>query len=205
MTKKLIALFLAAVMLLSFAACGKEESDKKADEKTTTASDKPNGGKNDTLTNIVDEPGYVFKNEDSVELQAPSKTIDVQSIYDNLEYNEKMFMGSYINENCLTDEGCLDFAEEVGYIPFKTNYAENLTSVPYKIVCGINNIAHRLSDVSEYEWARFSYYSDKGYLIELVGAISVEGKKLTFTPVDTFEVNSDTKKITYAFMNKSIE
>ena len=97
MTKKLIALFLAAVMLLSFAACGKEEADKKAEaEKTTTASDKPNGGKNDTLTNIVDEPGYVFKNEDSVELQAPSKTIDVQDIYDNLEYNELMFMGAYL-------------------------------------------------------------------------------------------------------------
>ena len=200
MTKKLIALFLAAVMLLSFAACGKEDADKKTEETTKAASDKT-----ESLNTIIDEPGYLFKNEDSVDLQAPDKAIDVQSIYDNLEYNEKMFMGSYINENCLTDEGCLDFAEEVGYIPFKTNYAENLTSVPYKIVCGINNIAHRLSDVSEYEWARFSYYSDKGYLIELVGAISVEGKKLTFTPVDTFEVNSDTKKITYAFMNKSIE
>ena len=95
MTKKLIALFLAAVMLLSFAACGKEDADKKTEETTKAASDKT-----ESLNTIIDEPGYLFKNEDSVDLQAPDKAIDVQSIYDNLEYNEKMFMGSYINENC---------------------------------------------------------------------------------------------------------
>ncbi len=199
MTKKLIALLLAAVMLLSFAACGKEDADAKTDETTKAASDKPNSN---VQNNLVDEPGYLFKNEESCALGTPDKAIDPQSIYDNLEYNEKMFMGTYTSEKGLTEEGRAEFADEVGLISYATEYAEQLSALPYKFECGINNLMHRVNDITAHEWMRMYFCTEDGYTY-MFGAYTVEGNKLTFTPLDTYKIDEATKKITYSLSKDS--
>ena len=200
MTKKLIALLLATVMLLSFAACGKE--DAKTDETTKAASDKANADKTETLNTIVDEPGYVFKNDGSRDLGTPDKAVDPQSIYDNLEYNEKMFMGTYTSEKGLTEEGRAKFAEEVGLISYATEYAEQLSALPYKFECGINNLMHRVNDITAHEWMRMYFCTEDGYTY-MLGAYTVEGNKLTFTPLDSYEIDEASKKITYSLKKDS--
>ena len=196
MTKKLIALFLAAVMILSFAACGNEESDKKADEKTTTASD-------NTDNSVLDAPGYLFKNDESVELQAPDKTIDVQSIYDNLEYNEKMFMGTYLYEKGQSDEVIEDFADTVGLIDYPTEYDDQLSTLPYRFEAGLNTLSHIISDITEYEWMHM-YFATESSWTYITGAYTISGNQLTFTPLTHYEYDEDAKKISYSLSDKSL-
>ena len=193
MTKKLWAILLVAVMVLSLAACGGEE---KADESDVAA------GNDASVNTLLDDPGYVFKNDESVELQVPATNIDVQSIYDKLTYNERMFMGTYLMESGQSDEAIEEFAASVGLIDFETEYDEKLSTLPYRFEAGLNNLNHIISDITEHEWMDMYFATEDGFTW-VTGAYTVSGKQLTFTPLTTYEYDEDAKKITYALSTTS--
>ena len=78
--KKLLALVLSILMLMSFVACGDDKKD----------SDTDNGG---SKTETAD--GMIIKNKNSVTLGKAESKLDPATVYANLEYNEKMFYGSH--------------------------------------------------------------------------------------------------------------
>lgn len=194
MTKKLIALFLAAIMVLSLAACGDEASS----EETTTSA-----GGDVTANTLLEDPGYLFKNDESVELQVPATNIDAQSIYDNLTYNELMFMGTYLYENGQGDETIEEFANTVGLIDYPTEYNEQLSTLPYRFEAGMNNLNNIISDITEHEWMRMYFATEDGYTY-MLGAYTVAGKQLTFTPLTSYEYDEEAKRITYSLSDKPL-
>ncbi len=186
MSKKMTALFLAVMMLISLTACGGGASD------------------NNTPVGSDQAPAYaadfVFKAKDSVELGTPGTFLDPQTIYDNLTYVPEMFYGDY---SIIGKDAEKQYGEEANY--FKTTLKgkeAELTTLPYRLVAGPHNMAHRVNSIEGYHWmtAYFMHRYENGTYLDYVNcAYTIDGNKLTLTPLKEFHVDDETNTITYAF------
>lgn len=189
--KKLLALILSILMLLSFVACGGgKDSDKDGD----------GGSKNQSAD------GIVIKNKDSVALGNAEAKPDPTAVYANLEYNEKMFYGSYRISGGDTAEE--KYASEQDYIDIELDgETVTITAIPYRFEAGKNNLSHMIYNVREYDWMRayFKKKTESGvYLYDVLCAYTVENGKLTLKPLYDFLIDSENNKITYEFASTEL-
>ena len=180
--KRLFALALVLTLLLSLCACGMKKENLS----------KENG-----------QTGYTIKAEDSVALGMPATTLDPQSIYSKLTYTAPMFYGNY--RLLGGDKAKEAFGKETPLMNWKQEYSEQLTKVPYQIEAGPHNLNHVVYEIEGYEWMRMHFLNENQGLCTVMGAYTVEGNTLVFTPLDVWEYDKQTKTANYTFSQTSME
>ena len=171
--KKILAVALAVLMLLSMAACGKKESNKK--------------GVSDLGANGL----LIGTNKAEIGLGTPEKTLDPAETYENLEYDNRMFYGKY---RILGGEaGEAEYAAAVSYVDSDLSnlYADKISSIPYALEAGPNTLNHRINSVSGREFLRAYFYTDSGNMTFNLCEYTVSGNTITLKLVDKLEYNED--------------
>ena len=183
MTKRILALIFAVVMILSLAACG------------------------DNAESADGAEGFVFTGTDAeekgVSLGEPAATLNPADVYAKLTYTPEMFYGRYRIKG--GDEAVDSYAAESAFSTVKIDGEDcNMTVLPVEIEAGKETLMHKVTNIEEYYWARLHFmrrYGDstEANLDSFLCAYTIEGKKITFKPLDEFSVDDEAGTITYAF------
>ncbi len=180
MSKRILTLALAALLVLSLAACGE---DKKSSSRC-----------NDKEHNLVSK--Y------SVELGTPEKPLDPQQVYASVTYVPEMFYGHYRALNTNDSAGYQAFAKDLKTFVQEDNYGSyNCTYLPFQIRAGQESFNHVLSYVEGQNWMQLYQlrvgvnYSEFN-LTSVYCAYTVEGNKLKCTPVESYELDENKKHVT---------
>lgn len=184
MCKRLLAFLLALMTLCSLAACGNKE-----------------GGQGTGATS----DGFVFRNKESVELGEPDAPLDPKAVYSKLTYTPEMFYGDYRLRG--GNEAAEKFGAESEYFTWTQDGEEiEFTKLPFEIVAGTYTLSHSIMYVKEYNWMKlyFMHKYDDGQctLDDVLCSYEIDGNKLIVNPLDTFEVDRESKNITYAFSDE---
>lgn len=187
--KRLIALLLATVLLLSLAACGNGSGSGSGNKGGLLGGNKTG--------NRVWYMGFGSKLEER--FAAVESKLDPQKIYANLTYNEKMLYGTYEldggtdalkayqkttayveREVYSQDAGGL-ITQQMSVLPV------SIAAGPTGVGSGITNYRYSsLSNLREQEWALVKFLTPEG-LFTVVCTFSVSGNQVTYTPVDYFK------------------
>lgn len=171
--KRFVAMILAALMLVSFAACGKS-IDKEEGETVY----------------------YLGSDVDKSVFDSPENTLDAEKIYNTVQYTEEMFYGNFwLND---FDNDVKTFYETAEFIELEcwNSYdeelkTEKLSKLPVKIEAGLrNSFSHSIRIDRNYHWAMLTFAcEDKSYKssVDVLCSFTVEGDKIRFTPVDYYE------------------
>ncbi len=200
MLKKLTSLLLAVIMLFSLVACGKTEDKKEK-------GDKNSNGAIDTAD------GYILKSSSydnqPIELGKPDKALDPEEVYAKLDYTPQMFYGDYSIFG--GDDAEKKYAAETDYMQYEGydyggNPAEvSITELPYRIQAGKHSLSHMISYVEEYDWMRVYFYREVDgsdpVLTYYQCAYTIDGNKLSLKPINNFNYDKATEKITYSFLD----
>lgn len=198
MTKRILALLFAAVMLFSFAACGGEDA----------SSDNTDAINNDN--SFVNENGdFVFRGtgENIPALGTPEKQLDAQAIYNSMTYVPEMFWGDYgLKGGSAAEE---QFGKDYKYAERTIQgEAQNLTVLPMRIKAGADTFNHVLATIEGYNWCEVYFmrkYNDGDVYLDFVScAYEIEDNKLLIYPLDKYEYDKDTEKVTFAVSEKAI-
>lgn len=195
--KKILCILIAAVMLLSMAACGKSGI-------------KPS----------TDGAYYFGSDEGKSELIKYPNTMNPLTVYDSITYTEPLFYGVYQIDNM--EKNKESFAENATYE--ETEYSDTsflysaeqnkrtakLSTMPMKIEMGAPGgyYGRRLRN-DTHEWAVLHLMNENGYAQEVLCTYTVSGKTLSFAPLEGYEevANEDntTNKILYTAGTKSLD
>lgn len=198
--KKILALLLAALMVFSLAACG-DEADSKDGEDTGNVQPQ------------VDH--YLFTGHDTTltDVGTPAKTLDPQTVYDNLTYVPQMFYGYYRLRG--GDPARETYATGCTYTTRTVEGEEvKLSTLPIGIKAGKYSLSHAITDVKEHNWAEVYYMEEIGskedgnldYVLNFFKcAYEVKGNKLVLTPLKTYEFVQETNTIRYSLSDTGWE
>ncbi len=190
--KRIFAVMLALVMIMSFAACGKKASN-------------------------VAEDGYYYLSNELAKKDFPAvdDPLDPEKIYSSLEYDERMLYGYYLFNNAEKDKKkfleTANFEElEYGFVfgYDSREYKEELTTLPCDFRAGHSAVDRMTADRNNH-WAELTFLTKEGEERAVLGVYTVSGKTLSFTPVSFYEETHDDKgKLTavkYVLSEKSLE
>lgn len=187
MTKKILAIIFALLMLMTVAACGGEEGAAQGGDSAE---------------------GFVLKGNDadeySVALGNPDVSLNPADVYSKLTYTPEMFFGNYRIKGGSEAENQFGLDYDYNKVEFGDE-ERNITVVPFRIEAGKETLMHKVSNIEEYDWARLyfmRYYSEdaeSALLDSFLCAYTVEGNKITFKPLDKFEVDDEANTINYSF------
>ncbi len=182
--KRILTLLMALVLTMGLAACG--SSDEK-----TGASGKPSAAE-----------GIVFKNEESVDLGTPEKTLDPKEVYSKLTYTPEMFFGDYSLRG--GDAEMQKFGAETKYAKWTLGGEEvEISVLPFEYDAGPQTFTHSINHAQDHHWMRLyfmrKYNETSTALDDVICSYSVEGDKLILKPLDSFEIDEENNKISYAF------
>jgi len=181
--KKITALFLVSVLLIALTACGPQPTQ-------------------------VPSEGIIIKKTDAVELGTPATTLNPEDVYSKITYTPEMFYGDY-NLKGGTEERDA-YAKDANYLPY-TIEGENrmLTDVPIGFKAGRHNLQHKLTYAADQNWAQVSFMrrTDSGsYVLDyFYSAYSIEGNKLIIRPLDAFQIDDASGKVSYDFSDVVME
>ena len=177
MYKKLFALLLAALMLLSLAACG-DSSVEKTDD------------------------GLVYflgRDIDKSSFDSPENTLDVEKIYSTVTYNEQMLYGRYLLKD-FYDDGVKEYAKTAQFadLEYASSYGdgevktEKLSKLPVQIESGAANMyGDPIRADRNHHWAYLTLARETGTYEEVLCSYTVSGNQITFTPVDYYKETRD--------------
>ena len=192
MSKKLISLLMAVIVVIALSACGNGSG------KTEDGSPMPEG--------------FVFKGDHSqgetVALGTPSTKLNPQDVYNKLTYTPEMFYGDY--QLLGGDDAQEKFGAEAQYFKWTQKGTEKeYSKLPFRIKAGKKTLGHSVNYIKEYNWMELYFmrnYSETSCNLETaLCAYSIEGNKLILKPLDTFNVDKETNKITYTFADVTWE
>ncbi len=175
--KRFLALLVTVCLLLSVVACSK--NDNKASDSE-----------------------YIAKNEDSVELGTPTVTLNPDDVYKSITYTPEMFYGSYrVRGGDAADD---KYAETAEFAECNLQGdTRTLTTLPVGFCAGPNNLQHKISWADGYNWAKVTFMRKLNtgeFVIDyFYCAYEIAGTKLTVKPLDDFQVDDESKKITLDF------
>ena len=178
--KRLLALFLALMMVFSMAACD-EKDEKKSDKDDSQA--EASVGQTDGL--------LVGTEKAEIELGKPAKTLDPKAVYSKLTYIPQMFYGDYRVLGGETGEKA--YAEQVSYVEHDLSdvYAEQISTIPYRLTAGPHSLNHMLNQVRGRNFLRAYFYTDSGNMTSNLCEYTISGNTLTLKLVDKLEYNED--------------
>lgn len=207
---RILCIALAAFLLLGIAACSGADKDSAPVAPAATAN--PNSAVNPGSTSnsnsagdsdnnpAPSEPYLLFQNEDSdaISLETPDQPLDVDAIFENLEYTPDMLYGSYyLADGSSALDSYLDNAQFMLYEEEGLSYTEGreITTVPYKLEIGPDNMNFVLSYDRAHYYLEAFFLSSDGDLVSVNCAYIIENGKLVLFPVDSYEYNSDTEQL----------
>lgn len=152
--------------------------------------------------------GYIMKNKESLELGVPDTELDPQTVYSNLTYIPEMFYGNYRLRG--GSEAAEKFGAESQYFTWTRNGEEiEFTKLPFEIRAGKATMTNMVNYIEEYNWMKLSFmhrYGENQCSSDAVlCAYTIDGNKLILKVLDSFEVDKETKKITYSFSDVTWE
>ncbi len=199
--QKCIALVLSAVLLLSLTGCAGKYEGKLSGVK---------------YYNFLD-PYYNESEADLLEkMPQPRMTLDPQEIYDSIEYDERMFYGTYRLYNQDKDREKFAKTAEFMELTYSNDYGnvrtETMTVLPVAFEAGPTEMYMSRYDRSQ-EWASVRFASTSGgYECWVTCTFSVSGHQITFTPLEYlntlfdeeyhitgYEYTLGSQKLTYDF------
>lgn len=195
--KRLLALLLAILMLFSLAACSEKEDDE--DEK----SDKKQSASDNEVSYESADGLQLGLDNDSIELGTPAKTLDAESIYAGIQYDERYFYGDY---RILGNEaGEKEYAKEVTYVDhdLSSTTAEQITAIPYQLTAGKHTLNHKLNYVEGRNFLRAYFYTSSGNMTSNLCEYFVSGNTLTLKLIDKLEWNEDSTYVRCIMSNTS--
>lgn len=171
--KRLLALVLALAALVALTACGNSGVSKENGVTTYT---------------FVDTP-YNLSEKEVLEKMPPAETtLDPQSIYDSITYNEKLFYGEYeiykldseFNKFCKNATPMtLEYSDSYGEI-----YESTLSTMPVGVRFGPTSVDMGRY-VRDHEWAQLIFANlDGKYRTYVYCTYTVSGNTISFTPLD---------------------
>ena len=191
--KRLLALLLAALMLVSLAACGEKDDDKDT-------------GKGESQTEApaqTDEGLQLGLDNDGVKLGTPGKTLDPKSVYAAVKYDARFFHGDH---RILGGEaGEKEYAKTVSYVNHDVSgiYADQITAVPYQLTAGKHTLNHKLNYVEGRNFLRAYFYTSNGNMTSNLCEYFVSGNTLTLKLIDKLEWNEDSTYVRCIMSNTS--
>lgn len=146
----------------------------------------------DKPQNKVDptKDGFVLVSKEDLVLKEPNKELVVSDVYSSIDYNEKMFYGTYSLCPDSKGEELISYQENADY----TNeiYTEDdlyLSAIPYKIVAGPQNMAsEEIKEIPKEEWMKLYYCSENGQTTIVYAAYEICEEKLIVKPVISYEI-----------------
>ena len=189
---RFVALFMVAVMMFAFAACGSNGDKGNANEVIATATE------------------YIVKDKDAVELGTPEKTLDPASVYSSITYTEKMFYGDYsvigMSGSGDDEKAVSEYVESVGMTAYKSEYAEQRTAVPFRVEAGPHTQMTVLSSYDKsHNWMHMYFLTETNGLLNITCAYTVEGRTLKATPIKDYKYEEETKQVSYALSDITFE
>lgn len=179
--KRLLALLLAALMLVSLAACGEKDDDKDTGK-----------GESQTEEPAAEADGLLVGTEKAeIELGTPAKTLDPKNVYSKLTYTPQMFYGNY--RLLGGDSAEKAYAEKVTYAEHTLSnvYAEKISVIPYQLTAGPHTMNHMLNRVQGRNFLRAHFYTDSGSSTSCLCEYSISGNTITLKLIDKLEYNED--------------
>lgn len=173
MYKKIFAILLSAIMVLSFVACG-DSSVEKTDDGLVY---------------------YLGRDIDKSRYDSPENTLDAEKIYSAITYNERMLYGRYLLDD-FYDDGVAEFAKTAKFaeLEYASEYGdgevktEMLSVLPVEIASGIPNLTStKIKTDRKYEWAYLTFARENGSYTDVLCSYTVSGNQITFTPVDYYK------------------
>lgn len=193
MKKRVLALILAIVTMLSLVACGKDSGGAAGGE---------NGGE-----------GFLMVGDDcvldNVDFSLLDKKLDPQEVYDNLTYTPQMFCGEYRISYWYEDDRDQRFAETQEFEKVKIgDEQKEISKMLMAIEMGNENTMMGLNNSEDYVWARIHFvqmFNGKPYLDTREASVEVEGNKVKFTILEEWGSDNEAKKVTYKFSDVVLE
>lgn len=184
--KKILAAILALAMLLSLAACSNPFISKtdSGDMLYSFAS-----------CLFYQRDGKYIEEEDFLKEIPPVGDLDVQAIYDSIEYNERMLYGHYELYNGKSDlknyAKSAKFMEIVNTNSFDPDFTSTVSTLPVKIYAGPSDV-HAARFVREHDFAELYFANEEGTgSIRVSCVYTVSGNTVTFTILDHLESLTD--------------
>lgn len=201
--KRFLALVLAIMMLFGITACSTEKKDDKGENPVT----EPSNGMRETSEFVFANPESTYTMPEFAEI------LDVQKIYENLEYTADMLYGNYVLEDYVVDGFIEKHAEKYGFTEFV--YKERYQSEPSQMITTMPYCLYFNSDwatynfLPEYDWIKFSYVNEDMSTTDVSGIYVVNGNTLTIVPVEVYEDVRDydtyTAVASFSFMPQRLE
>lgn len=183
--KRITALFLAAVIAVSFVACSKDKKAGKTEGENTVY----------YLGDKDIDYDEVFAN--------PSNSIDAKSIYSSIKYTEKMLYGTYAVKNEKKDVKSVRKNISFSDVTFD-NGTFNISALPISVSSGVDYICDK---VRNYGYTDYKGITDKEVAVlefvvtdsEEIGKVpcvyEINGNKVKYTPID--KTSQDGEPIEY--------
>lgn len=189
--KRLLAMLLAALMLLSLAACGEEE------EKVPGSANASDGPRQDG--------GWLFKEENGMKVDTKTDAIDPAAVYASLTYTPEMFYGDYTITNDYKLEGKeleAYLARPTMTLPEDSIYgrdwgAEDVPTVPYHIRTGLKTLDHVINGAGNRNWARLHFYTAPDVMISVLCAFEIQGNTIRYVPLQEYNYDNEKKQVSY--------
>ncbi len=197
MTKKILALVFAALMLLSVVSCGEDE---------------PANEQYGAIFQNFSATGYTvygYEHDGKLLNDFTDEQLKPEEVYKNLTYTPEMFYGDYAIFGKNAEDKYGETADYMKIDIGDTLY--NITVCPYRIVAGKEDMDHRICEIEGYNWARFyymRYYSNDSKepnLDTILGAYTVEGTTISFTPITSYEYDEKTGVGTHTFADITLK
>lgn len=179
-SRKLLSLLLAIVIVLSFGACSKNNNIKSFK---------------------TDDGSFILKNEESVELETPDKTLNPAEIYSKLEYTPQMFYGRYSIKNWFKDssydnEAMNQFKNEMDYMQDPYSDDAKISVLPFFSVAGLETFDYGLKYETSHNWISLSFATDSDLIKDYQFEYEIDKNKIKLTGVH-WTYDNDTKKLKY--------
>lgn len=191
--KKTLSIILAITLALSFAACSK---------KSDTGSSEENGAA---------VWYFAEKDTDSSSLFDSAKSVDTDSVYSSVKFDEKMLHGSYAVDNIEKDSKKLKKELKSKSVDFN-NGTYDISSIPIAVYFGTENLPlseSKYKSITDKEVAVLEFIiNDKTGTVPCV--YEVNGNKIKFTTISDatkngkFDYKVETTAFEYQFSLKGI-
>lgn len=184
--KRLISGLLVLAMTFLLAACGKE------------------------FTTTTENGGYIMKSMigDTVELGTPDRALDLNEVYSKVTYTPEMFYGKYTVEgmegSSLKKRAVKKHIKNTELINSPVN-GSKITSLPYSIVAGYENMGTRVDDSKNQNWIKMRFLTAEGSKTDCYFTYEVAGNKLILTAAKNYNYNIQTEKATYELTDSVME
>ena len=179
--KKIIALVLTFATVLAFASCGKKTADTY-------------------------DSGFILKNENSVELGTPDKSLNPEEVYKKITYTPEMFYGMFSVPGWFTQTGeeeseeLVSFKQSAEFMTDPYDTEKKISTLPNCMQAGHESFDMGISLDISHNWLNMKYIDDAGVVVEHQFLYEIEGNKLLLTGVD-WTYSNENKELKYSIID----